>query len=292
MISTIRNPARTLVLLAVALASLCASAQVPEPAKELDTPFVVSPEEVVDRMMRSAEVGKGDYLIDLGSGDGRIVIEAVRRGAARALGIDNDPRLVALAQRNAVQAGVAERTTFRIENLFDTDFSQASVISLYLLPDVNRELMPKFLRLKPGTRIVSHDYGIGDWPADETIELLTPEKTVGRDGKSRVLLFLVPADARGDWNTELPQHGGRWQFHVEQRYQQIKVEGKLQGNPMHVRGSRLRGEQIKVVASGIVDGRPWNHLFQGKVTGDRIVGEVMVSNGTETRKYPWTATRP
>lgn len=278
-------------LLGASLAALPVSSQQQGETKELDTPFVVSPEEVVDRMMRSAGVGPGDFLIDLGSGDGRIVIEAVKRGAAYALGIDNDPALIERARRNAVQAGVADRTTFRLENLFETDFSQASVISLYLLPDVNRELLPKFLKLKPGTRIVSHDYGIGDWPADETIELLTPEKTVGRDGRSRVLLFLVPSDARGEWVSDLPQHGGRWQFHVEQRYQQIKVGGVLGGNPIYVRGARLRGEQIKVVVTGQVEGRPWNHLFQGKVTGNRIEGEVLVSNGKETRKYPWTAAR-
>ena len=291
MTDAFRKLARFLFLASATFAAYPAAGQQPDTTKELDTPFVVSPEEVVDRMMRSAGVGPGDFLIDLGSGDGRIVIEAVKRGAVRALGIDNDPNLVERARRNAAQAGVADRATFRLENLFETDFSQASVISLYLLPDVNKELLPKFLKLKPGTRIVSHDYGIGDWPADETIELLTPEKTVGRDGKSRVLLFLVPPDASGQWTSDLPQHGGRWQFNVEQRYQQIKVGGALKGSLMLVRGARLRGEEIKVVVTGQVNGRPWNHLFQGKVTGNRIEGEVMVSNGAETRRYPWTATR-
>jgi SAM-dependent methyltransferase len=259
--------------------------------KELDTPFVVSPEEVVDRMMRAAGVGPGDVLIDLGSGDGRIVIEAVRRGAMRALGVDNDPQLVARATRNALLAGVADRTSFRVENLFETDLTQASVISFYLLPDVNRELMPRFQRLKPGTRLVSHDYGIGAWPADETIELLTPEKTVGRDGKSRVLLFIVPADTRGEWRTDLPQHGGAWRFRIDQNFQQIEVSSMVGGKPIYVRAARLRGEDIKVVATGIVEGRPWNHLFQGRVSGDDIRGELTISNGGETRKIPWTATR-
>ncbi len=271
---------------AVAQSSLEAELQ-----KELDTPFVVSPEEVVDRMMRAAGVGPGDVLIDLGSGDGRIVIEAVRRGAIRALGVDNDPQLVDRARRNAIQAGVADRASFRVENLFETDLSQASVISFYLLPDVNRELMPRLQKLKPGTRLVSHDYGIGDWPADETIELLTPEKAVGRDGKSRVLLFIIPADTRGDWRTKLPQHGGEWSFRIDQRFQQLTVASTVGGKPIYVRAARLRGEEIKVVATGIVDGRAWNHLFQGKVSGDGIRGEMTISNGGETRKIPWTATR-
>lgn len=273
------------------VSALAQSSVEAELQKELDTPFVVSPEEVVDRMMRAAGVGPGDILMDLGSGDGRIVIEAIRRGAVRAIGVDNDPQLVERARRNAVQAGVADRASFRVENLFETDLSQASVISFYLLPDVNRELMPRFQKLRPGTRLVSHDYGIGDWPADETIELLTPEKTVGRDGKSRILLFIIPADARGEWRTELPQHGGDWGFRIEQKFQQLTVASTAGGRPIHVRAARLRGEEIKVVATGIVEGRPWNHLFQGRISGNGIRGELTISNGGDTRKFPWTATR-
>ena len=146
-------------------------------------PYVNTPMEVVERMLRMAEVHTGDYVIDLGSGDGRIVIEAAKRGA-RGLGVDLDPALVKLATRNAREAGVADRARFEVKDIFDTDLSRASMITMYLLPDFNVKLKERLLALKPGTRIVSHDGGIGDWPADETHELRTPEKPVGLGGVS------------------------------------------------------------------------------------------------------------
>src|SRR5574339_210652 len=137
-------------------------------------PYVQTPMEIVERMMRMAEVGKGDYLIDLGSGDGRIVIEAAKRGA-RGLGVDLDPNLVKQATENAQRAGVAEPTRFEVKDIFETDLSGASVVAFYLLPDFNAKLLPKLLALPPGTRIVSHDGGIADWPADERLEMRAPE---------------------------------------------------------------------------------------------------------------------
>jgi ribosomal protein L11 methylase PrmA len=131
-------------------------------------PYVNTPMEIVDRMLRVAEVRSGDTVIDLGSGDGRIVIEAAKRGA-RGLGVDLEPSLVRLATRNAERSGVAERARFEVRDIFETDLSGASVITMYLLPEFNARLLPRLIALKPGTRIVSHDGGIGDWPADETL---------------------------------------------------------------------------------------------------------------------------
>jgi SAM-dependent methyltransferase len=158
-------------------------------------PYVQTPMEIVERMMRMAEVGKGDYLIDLGSGDGRIVIEAAKRGA-RGLGVDLDPSLVKFATESAAKAGVADRAQFAVRDIFETDLSGATVVAFYLLPDFNAKLLPKLLKLKPGTRIVSHDGGIADWPPDERLEMRAPEKPVGVGGVSRVELWIVPADAR------------------------------------------------------------------------------------------------
>src|ERR1044071_8022010 len=126
-------------------------------------PFVVTPMEIVERMLRMAEVGPGDTIVDLGSGDGRIVIEAAKRGA-RGLGVDLDPTLVKLATQNAQRAGVADRARFEVRDIFETDLSRARGVSMYILPDFNAKLLPRFLALKPDTRIVSHDGGIGDWP--------------------------------------------------------------------------------------------------------------------------------
>ena len=269
-------------------------AQVPQPWGWDDgtVPYVQTPSEIVERMLRMAEVRKGDYLIDLGSGDGRIVIEAAKRGA-RGMGVDYDGNLVQLATENAARAGVADRARFEKMDLFDADLSPASVVSMYLLPNFNEKLLPRLLRLKPGTRIVSHDGGIGDWPADETLEMRAPEKPVGVGGVSRVDLWIVPARAAGVWTSELPEHGGRWTFRIAQKYQMLDIDAGVAGGKQHmtIRNSRLRGEELKMVITGIVGTRSWHHWFVGAVRGDRIEGTVVVSDSTQQRSFPWIATR-
>jgi SAM-dependent methyltransferase len=253
-------------------------------------PYVQTPMEIVERMLRMAEVKKGDYLIDLGSGDGRIVIEAAKRGA-RALGVDIDPNLVRDATENARKAEVADRTQFMVKDIFETDLSAASVVAFYLLPEFNAKLLPKLLALKPGTRIVSHDGGIGDWPPDERLEMRAPEKPVGVGGVSRVELWIVPADARGTWTSEIPGHGGAWSFRVKQQFQMLDIDVAAQGRDLLVRNSRLRGEEIKIIVTGVVNNRAWHHYFVGELKGERIAGEVTVTDGNNKRSYPWTATR-
>lgn len=253
-------------------------------------PYVNTPVEIVERMMRMAEIAPGDRVIDLGSGDGRIVIAAAKRGAS-GLGVDLDPNLVRLATQNASQAGVGERARFEVRDIFETDLSRATVVTLYLLPDFNAKLLPKFLALKAGTRIVSHDGGIGDWPADETLEMKTPEKPVGIGGNSKVELWIVPANAAGSWTSDLGSHGGTWRFSIGQRYQVLDVHAAAGGRDLLVRNTRLRGEEIKLVVTGRVGARAWHHYFVGQVHGDRIDGQVSISDGARTRSVPWLATR-
>ena len=254
------------------------------------TPYVQTPMEIVERMLRMADVKKDDYVIDLGSGDGRIVIEAAKRGA-RGLGVDLDPNLVKLATENARKAGVEERAQFQVRDLFETELGAASVVAFYLLPDVNAKLLPRLLRLKPGTRIVSHDGGIGDWPADETLEMRAPEKPVGVGGASKVELWIVPANAAGVWRSSIPQHGEAWTFSIRQRYQVMDIDAAARGRDVLVRASRLRGDEIKMVVTGIVGARAWNHLFEGRIQGDGISGQLTVSDGNQRRSFPWTASR-
>jgi methylase of polypeptide subunit release factors len=253
-------------------------------------PYVVTPMEIVERMLRMAEVRKDDYLIDLGSGDGRIVIEAAKRGA-RGLGVDLDPALVTAATENARRAGVAERARFEARDIFETDLSPATVVAFYLLPDFNAKLLPRLLRLKPGTRIVSHDGGIGDWPADETLEMRVPEKPVGVGGQSRVELWIVPADAAGLWTSDIGEHGGAWRFQIRQKYQVLDIDAAAGGNLQLLRNSRLRGEEIKMVLTGQVRGRYWYQYFAGTIRGDRIDGTLTVYDGNNQRVYPWRAGR-
>jgi SAM-dependent methyltransferase len=254
-------------------------------------PYVQSPPEVVERMLRLAEPKAGEYLIDLGSGDGRIVVEAARRYGARGLGVDLAPRLVKLATENARKAGVEALARFEVQDFFEMDFSRADIISAYLLPEVNLKLMPKLLKMKPGTRIVTHDYDMGPWPHDEMMELPVAEKLVGPLGRSKVYLFVVPADARGTWRSALPEHGGRWEFRVAQEYQMLEVKAYAGSREQVVRGIRLRGEEIRLVMTGLVGEKPFTQAFKGVVKGDRIDGEVTISDGDDKRILPWTAIR-
>ena len=159
--------------------------------KEVDVPFVTTPQNVVDAMLALAQVRRGDTLIDLGSGDGRIVITAAKRFDVPGLGVEIDPRLVEHARATALTEGVAARARFEIQDLFTTDLTPASVITLYLLPDVNELLKPRLQKLRPGTRIVSHDWGIGDWKPDRVITVDAPGKTVGTGKTSKLLLWVV-----------------------------------------------------------------------------------------------------
>ncbi|MFN5511159.1 MAG: SAM-dependent methyltransferase [Burkholderiales bacterium] len=158
---------------------------------DTDVPYVITPQAVVDAMLELAAVGSSDQLIDLGSGDGRIVITAAQRWGTRGLGVEIDPSLVRLARNRAQQAGVEDKVRFEAQDLFATDLSPASVITLYLLPAVNLMLRPRLQALRPGTRIVSHDWDMGDWQPQKTIEVPAPGKPVGLRKVSRLMLWTV-----------------------------------------------------------------------------------------------------
>jgi SAM-dependent methyltransferase len=275
----------------VAALALCAPAQ-GIAWDDGTTPFVVSPDAVVERMLYLAQPKAGERLVDLGSGDGRIVIEAAKRFGAKGLGVDIDPRLVERARANARRAGVESLATFEVQDLFETDLRGVGVVTMYLLPEVNLQLLPRLVaQLKPGARIVSHDYDLGPWPFDEMIELALAEKMVGPLGRSRVFLWTVPADARGRWIAELPEFGGRWQFDVKQTYQVLDVDARAGGASMAVRGARLRGEEIRLAITGVVGDRAYNTLFAGKVAEAGIEGSLRISDGENYRTIPWKATR-
>jgi SAM-dependent methyltransferase len=170
--------------LTLGAAALAQALQEAPPALKKDVPYVPTSEAVVDAMLKLANVRGGDVVYDLGCGDGRIVITAAKRYRVRGVGIDIDPERIAESRRNAKEAGVDQRVEFRTQNLFEADIGDASVVTLYLLPDVNRKLMPKLLsELEPGTRVVSHAFDMGDWQ---------PERVVEVDG-TRIFLWTIPA---------------------------------------------------------------------------------------------------
>ena len=192
-----RHPA--LLLWLFAAAALAANVSHAQPQFVDDVPFITSPDNVTLEMLNIAGVKRGDHVIDLGSGDGRIVILAAKRFEATGLGVDIDPRLVDLSKTNARNAGVADKAQFREQDLFKTDLTAASVITMYLLPDVNLQLRPSLLALQPGTRLVSHDWDMGDWKPDRTTVVPVPNKVVGLEKSSKVHLWVVPAQVEGLW---------------------------------------------------------------------------------------------
>ncbi len=257
-----------------------------EPKITEETPYVQSPSIVVETMLKMAQVRASDFLIDLGSGDGRILITAAKKYGARGFGVDYDPRLVKLATDNARKAGVGDRVTFLEQDIFKTDLRSASVVAMYLLPNYNLVLKARLLQLKPGTRVVSHDYGIGDWPADAELTVPAPEKPVGVRKESTIYLWIVPAPVEGAWTTVIPGARGAQSatLRFEQHYQ--RLEGTLQIGKMILRLERtwLRANYLSF---RVQDG-PVTIRFQGYAKSGRISGEVARSNGGSLR---WRALR-
>jgi SAM-dependent methyltransferase len=218
-----------------------------------EVPFVTTPDNVTLSMLQLAQVGPKDFVLDLGSGDGRIVILAAKRFGARGLGVEIVPELVQRSRRNAARAGVAERAKFLEQDLFKTDLSVATVITMYLLPEVNLQLRPALLALQPGTRIVSHDWDLGDWKSDRAITVDAPDKTVGLSKLSRLRLWVVPAQVEGLWCGTGPQHGAR--LRLAQRFQDFVGTFTVDGNSQELAG-RIDGALLRAASNfeAAVDG--------------------------------------
>jgi SAM-dependent methyltransferase len=227
-----------------------------------DVVWVPTPQALVDKMLDMAKVTPKDYVIDLGSGDGRTVITAAKRGV-RALGIEYNPDMVELSKRNAAAAGVSDKATFMKADLFESDFSKASVITMFLLPSINMKLRPTILNLKPGTRIVSNTFTMEDWDADETA-------TIADDCTSwcTALLWIVPAKVEGTW--QMP----KGDLKLTQQFQ--KLSGSLGAAP--ISEGKVRGSEVTFTAGGV--------KYTGHVDGNVMTGAVTGSNGNS-----WTATR-
>lgn len=265
----VRRGVVTLGLALVAAGVLLAQQQfqpkVMQPGK--DVVWVPTPQVLVEKMLDMAKVTPQDYLIDLGSGDGRTVISAAKRGL-RALGIEYNPDMVELSKRNASEAGVAEKATFVQADLFESDFSKATVITLFLLPDINLKLRPKLLDMKPGTRVVSNSFTMEDWTPDETA-------TVENDCTSwcTAYLWIVPAKVEGTW--KLAQGG----LTLKQEFQMISGTLNVGISKTSISG-KLTGDQIRFTVG--------DTQYTGRVNGDNM-------SGTTTRAGAvtgsWSATR-
>jgi len=265
--------------LAVLAFSLCAAAAVAQDYG--DTPYVQTPQVVVDKMLEIAKVSGKDYLIDLGSGDGRMIITAAKRYGARGFGVDLNKSLVTLSNRNAARMGVAKRAVFYERDLHETDLSQADVLTIYLLPEVNLMVRSRILDLKPGTRLVSHDYGFGEWSPDVELVMDAPGKPVGRDQKSKVMFWVVPSRVAGKWVWQGP--AGLYELQLEQVFQKITGTLSAGGRRANIEKAVLTGEHISFEVA-LEKGR---HEFSGKIINNAIAGDMRVAGAAQ----PWSATR-
>jgi hypothetical protein len=271
---------------AAALCTLLACSSVS--AQDVDAgPYVPTPQYIVDRMLRMAAVSAKDYVIDLGSGDGRIVITAAKTFGARGMGVDISEKLVDLATTNSHKERVADKVRFVRQDAFKTDIKDASVLTLYLLPKFVLDLRPKMLsELRPGSRVVSHDYSLGDWAHDNSVTFDSPEKEmINGSSQTTLYYYVIPANVAGTWQIALPEGaaGRTAEFSLSQAYQ--KITGKLGGtNGRSLSHALLRGDRIELDLP--IGGTTYSLAAQ--VNGERMSGMLeMPGKG----KRPFTATR-
>ena len=248
-----------------------------------DVPYVPTPHVVVEEMLRLANVGPNDFVIDLGSGDGRILIAAAKKFGARGVGVDLDPDRIAESVTYAQAAGVTDRVAFHRQDLFKFDIGQATVVTLYLLPSVNMRLRPRLLtELKPGTRVVSHDFHMEDWQPDQ-------KSTV----RKNVFLWIVPAQVDGRWRTTIALPAGERSYEIEirQKFQEIDGVARYDKKIAGLWNAKLQGDRVSFV---IVDdaGPVESNLYcEGRVTGDVIEGVIRRGVGRDQQQIKWRATR-
>lgn len=262
-------------LFAMALAMPASSAQ----DLDVPTPYLPSTPLNVDEMLRLASVTPGDMVYDLGSGDGRVVIAAARDYGARGVGIELDGKLVAESAENARRAGVSDRVSFRQADVLTVPLADASIVTLYLLPSLVRKLQDRLYgELKPGARIVAHDYPFPDWQADRRVAV---SKTF--------YLYTVPARVAGAWKLGVDAAGAArtYDLALEQRYQQVKGAARVQGGILPAFEARVSGERISFI---LVDG-DYSYRYDGAVRGDRMEGAVRWGYGPRQNEARWQAMR-
>ena len=243
----------------------------------LDVHYVPTPQEVVDRMLSMAKVTKDDFVIDLGSGDGRIVITAAQKFGARGMGVDLDPQRIQEANANKKKAGVEDKVEFRQANLFETDLSKATVLTMYLLPRLNIQLRPLLLELKPGTRLASHAFDMGEWRPDRH------DRIGGRDA----YFWIVPAKVAGRWQVD--DSTAKFEIELIQEYQEIRGTARMGETTTALRETSLRGDEIRFVVE-LQSGE--RRAFRGRVAGNKIDALPPLSGEASAVPVPaWKASR-
>lgn len=247
-----------------------------------DAPYVPTPMKVVDVMLEMAGAGASDYVIDLGSGDGRIPLRASAKFGARSLGVEIDEALVRKSRAEAARLGVSDKAAFEARNLFDTDISGATVLTTYLFQSMNLRLRPFLLaRLKPGTRVVTHEFHFGSWQPDRKVTVEVPEKPYG-EPRSDVMLWIVPADMSGIW--QVSAAGGEPQeLRLDQKFQMLGGELRARARVLPVSEGRISGNMLRLVFAG------GTQIITGRLEGDAITGELRLAGSSQAQ--PWRARR-
>jgi SAM-dependent methyltransferase len=267
-----------------------------EPIPEV--PYVPTPEEVVVEMLKMAGVTQNDIVYDLGCGDGRIVITAAKLFGARGVGVDNDPNLIRQSNENARKAGVTDRVKFIEQDLFETDIREATVVALYLLPELNLQLRPKLFRdLKPGSRIVTHEFDMGDWKPDNMAKVpkvkLYYHPRVAYEKDTYFYYWVIPAKAEGvwHWTFSTPSGDRDYTLRIYQKFQEIQGTVHVKGKEFPIAVARLVGDQLSFTAGEDGDKENGAMQFNGRIHGDGITGRAEIRGGASTGNYPWTAKR-
>lgn len=222
-------------------------------------------------MLELARTGPQDFVIDLGAGDGRIVIHAARAHGARGLGVELEPQLVALARRRAREAGVERLAAFEAGDALRADLSRASVVTIYLLPFLLDQLRPRLLaQLRPGSRVVTHAFGMTGWTPDASERVRLGARHEGQGDESRIFLFVIPADARGTWRAP-----GGWALRIGQNFQQVDIEVRRDGKALEPGKARLLGSALDFAGPG--------YAFRGSIAGAALAGEMNGAELTFTR---------
>ncbi len=250
----------------------------------LDAPYVATPQDVGVEMLVRAGVSGSDVVFDLGSGDGRLVIEAARQFGARGVGVEIDPKLVQDSNENAGRAGVGDRVRFVWQDLFTTDIREATVVTLYLGNDVNLRLRPKLLReLRSGTRVISHNFHMGEWEPDQMVRFREP----GRE--HRLYLWRIPADVAGTWRLVLHAAGGDREgvLTLEQRFQRVQASLRIGDQALVVQQATLEGDRLRLRAESAGGALS----LDGRVSGERVEGDASIQRGSDSTVVPWLATR-
>jgi SAM-dependent methyltransferase len=255
--------------------------------RPLDAPYVPTPEATAVDMLRLAGVTASDTVYDLGSGDGRVVIAAARLFGARGVGVELDASLVQQSRENAVRAGVADRVSFVWQDVFVADIRPATVVTLYLFQEVNLKLRPKLLReLRPGTRVVSHDYDMGEWRADQVFRVRSPER------EHVLYLWVVPADVAGAWRMQAEGASAEaFTLTLKQRFQDLTGTLTADGRDMPLTGATLRGDELTFVVRREAPGEALRMRFSGRVAGETIALRGYRETGGSESAIHWKAVR-